>query len=104
MSNDALNTSGAMLLNRYTHIEQGAKTLIAICKKCHKQYTYFSSDFKCWFCANCGRHNDFIVKEVPPIQPLINQVMTGLHIVPEYREVQSDQGILSIIQNQYYDK
>lgn len=103
MSNDAINASGAVILNKYLHLEQGAKTTIAFCKHCHKQYTYFSKEYQCWFCVNCGRHNDFIIKEIPPIQPLINQVMTGLHIIPEYKEEEKNTGIISTLNNKYYD-
>ncbi len=106
MSNDAINTSGAVLLNRNIHLEQGAKKLTSYCKHCHAEFTYISSDFKCWFCANCGRHQDFLVTEVPPIQPLINQIFNGLHFGIDLKEVNDlndeDKGILSTIEEDYY--
>lgn len=85
MSNDSINSSGAVRLLRDIHLEQGAKQTIAVCDHCHKQFTYFSKDHQCWFCSSCGRHQDFTIKEVPQIQPVINQVLTGLHIAMEYR-------------------
>lgn len=104
MSNDAINTSGAVLLNKFIHIEQGAKTLVAWCNKCHAQFTYYSTDFKCWFCAKCGRHQEFTIIEVPPIQPLINQIFNALHYRVELREKNDEEnsGILSTIETKYY--
>ena len=63
---------------------------IAICGICHKQYTYYSTDYKCWFCSCCGRHSNFIIKEVVPVQNLINHVCTGMHLTFEYKRVRDD--------------
>ena len=90
MTVDAINASGAVLFNRDTHLNQGAKMTIAICGICHKQYTFYSNDYKCWFCTCCGRHNNFIIKEVVPAQNLINHVFTGLHLTFEYKKVKDN--------------
>ena len=90
MTVDAINASGAVLFNRDTHLNQGAKMTIAICGICHKQYTFYSTDYKCWFCSCCGRHNNFIIKEVVPVQNLINHVFTGMHLTFEYKKVRDD--------------
>ena len=96
MSNDAINASGAVMLNRDIHLESGAKITIAICGICHKQYTYYSKDFKCWFCSCCGRHNNFIIKEVVPAEMLITHILNGMHIAFEYRQ---NDGVKDVIHN-----
>ena len=90
MTIDAINASGAVLFNRDTHLNQGAKMTIAICGICNKQYTYYSTEYKCWFCACCGRHNNFIIKEVVPAENLINHIFTGMHLTFEYRKRNDD--------------
>lgn len=86
MSNDCINAAGAAHLNKDIHLNQGAKMRIAVCGKCNGIKTYFSNEQKCWFCSNCGRHSDFIIKYVPPATNLISQVLNGLHISLDYRE------------------
>lgn len=85
MSNDAINASGAVMINQDIHLNQGAKTTIAFCNKCHHQFTYYSQDYKSWFCQNCGRHTDFTIKEVVPAANLINYILTGMHVCWEYK-------------------
>lgn len=90
MSWDSYNSAGCMNLNRDLHLNQGAKLEIAICNKCHHQYTYKSKTSNCWICNKCGRHSDFIIKEVVPTENLISQILTGMHICLEYRSVNKD--------------
>ena len=84
MSNDAIMAAGACYINQDIHINQGAKTTIAFCKNCNKQYTFYDNNKKCWLCHNCGR-SDFIIKEVVPAENLINQILTSMHICFEYK-------------------
>ena len=102
MSNDSINASGAVMLNRDLHLESGAKTTIAICGICHKQYTYYSKNFKCWFCSCCGRHNNFIIKEVVPAEMLINHIFNGMHIAFEYRVNDKTKDIIHDIDKNEY--
>ena len=96
---DSINSSGAVILNRDIHMNQGAKMTIAICGMCNKQYTYYSSQHKCWFCSCCGRHDNFIIKEVIPAEVLINQIFTGMHFTFEYRQSNNKPDMLKDIMN-----
>ena len=92
MTVDAINASGAVLFNLDTHLNQGAKMTIAICGICHKQFTYYSNDYKCWSCACCGRHNNFIIKEVVPAENLINHIFAGMALTFEYKKTNKRDG------------
>lgn len=94
MSVDSLNASGAVMLNRDIHLEQGAKMSVAICNKCKRQFTYYSKEYKCWFCTTCGRHSDFTIKEVVPAQNLINHILTGMQVCMEYRTEDDEKDII----------
>ena len=96
---DSMNASGAEIMNQSMHIDQGAKMTIAICGICNKQYTYYSKQYKCWFCSCCGRHSNFIIKEVTPAEVLINQVFTGMHLTCEYRARTDKPDVLQDIKN-----
>lgn len=86
MSNDSIIGAGCMELLKDIHLNQGAKMKIAVCNKCHKQYTYYSLDHSGWVCSKCGKHTDFTVKEIIPVENLINHVLTGLHICFEIKD------------------
>lgn len=91
MSWDSFNSAGCMNLNRDLHLNQGAKTEIAICNKCHCQFTYKSKSSGKWICTSCGSHNDFLIKEVVPTQNLINSIFVGQHICFNYKEENDDE-------------
>ena len=90
MTVDAINASGAVILNNDIHLNQGAKMTIAICGICNKQFTYYSADYKCWFCSCCGRHSNFIIKEVVPTQNLINHIFAGMSMTFEMRKTRPE--------------
>lgn len=85
MTNDALNSAGAVLFNQNTHLYQGANMEVAVCNYCHKMFTYYSQHYRCWFCSSCGRHDNFTIKQVVPASMLINHIFAGLHLCVEYK-------------------
>lgn len=78
--------AGASNVYQDFHINQGAKTTIAFCRWCNKQFTYYDNKKKTWICSSCGQTNDFCIKEVVPAENLMNQIMTGMHICFEYTD------------------
>ena len=83
-SNFAMYASGVQFILQDYHLNQGAKTIVAFCRTCHKQFTYFDVKKNAWVCSNCGYGTDFCIKEVVPAENLINQIFNSMHIGLEY--------------------
>jgi DNA-directed RNA polymerase beta subunit len=78
--------SGVTNVFQDIHANQGAKTIVAFCRWCNKQFTYFDNKKKVWVCSGCGQTQDFCIKEVIPAENLINNVLCGMHVCFEYQD------------------
>ena len=78
--------SGVTNVFQDIHVNQGAKTTVAFCRWCNKQFTYYDQRKKQWVCSCCGPTQDFCIKEVIPAENLINNVLCGMHVCFEYQD------------------
>jgi DNA-directed RNA polymerase beta subunit len=86
MSFDSHIAAGISNIIRETHINQGAKIKIGICKRCHTTFGYYNGMTHEWTCPQCGVHPEFIIKEVPPASNLMFHVLSGAHVAVDYFE------------------
>lgn len=86
MSFDAHVAAGICEMVRDTHLNQGSKMKIGICRRCHSMMGYLHKETNVWMCPRCGAHQDMIVREVPPSATLMNHIFNGLHVSVDYFE------------------
>ena len=84
MSFDSLTASGSFELLRDSFLNQGSKMKTGICKRCNYTLCYYHQLTHEWVCPRCGRHDEFIIKEVPPASVLLTHILTGCHIGLDY--------------------
>ena len=84
MSFDAHVAAGICEIIRDTHLNQGSKIKIGICKRCHCTLGYLNRETNVWMCPRCGAHQDITIREVPPSSVLVTHIFNGLHIAIDY--------------------
>jgi len=85
MSFESFSAAGSFELLRNTFLYQGSKIRIGICGKCHYTMGYFHALSQEWVCSRCGRHDEFIIKDVPPASVLLTHILTGCHVGIDYK-------------------
>jgi DNA-directed RNA polymerase beta subunit len=86
MSFDSHIAAGISNVMRETHLNQGAKIKIGICKRCHTTMGYYNYALQEWTCPRCGIHSDFIIREIVPAANLMTHIFNGAHIAIDYFE------------------
>ena len=97
MSFDCFIASGAFEMLRDSFLNQGSKIKTGCCRKCGYLLGYHNNLSKEWICQQCGRHDEFTIKEIPPATVLLTHILTGCHIGIDYEDEKPADDGLNII-------
>ena len=84
MSFDSQSAAGICEIMRDIHLNQGSKITMGVCKKCNCTLGYQNAITHEWVCPQCGKHDEFIIRDVPPATMLMTHALNGAHIALDY--------------------